>query len=245
MANEGFEGAATGLALFRTALVWRLVTFLVAFGYAFLQLASPRAQDSGGFGLVLGVAEIAATVAALVGAAWFASRAPDRAARGAGLAPWCLGVATILQIYELWIATRVLEYKSSASSMIPWHGSLSDLEVEYARLPYLLIGSAVAGLLATLGIIVGIASVARALSRPALVRHAYATGLGLFVFAVLFGVVESSSSRSRFDVVGSGVIAVLGLALLVAFALLLAQAIEAMRSGPATLPVAHVVAGSK
>jgi len=244
VADDSFQNAATGLALLRSALVCRIVIVGLAIAYAATLIASPQTHDSGGFGLLLGFAELATTVVALVGAARFASRAPDGVAGSAGFAPLCLGVAILVQVYSLWITWQVFEYNSDGGSGLRARDVMA-LEVGLRRMPYLAIGSAVAALLAMLSIIGGIASVARALSRPALVQRAHATGLGLFVFAVLFSIVQSWSKRAHPDVVAAGVVAAIAIALLVAYVLLLGEAIKVMRYGAPKLPVAHVITGPK
>jgi hypothetical protein len=178
--------AASGLELHRSALSFRVLLIVVAIIYVLVRLASDTTPaEPGGFGLLLGVAEVASTIAALVGVSRFVANLPSENRGLGGVATVCLLVTIGTSLWALWVTWQVMELVARAKHATSfWNMPSMDILDKAERLPTVQTVGAITGLLALLIVLLTIAGVGRTLAKPYLAS----TARGLMVAVVVLAV---------------------------------------------------------
>jgi hypothetical protein len=243
--RQAWNDAAGGLDTHRNGVVMRLVVILVGVLYAVVQFSSRSGGGPGGFGMLLGVGEVVATIVALAGALRFSARLPRHVQTAAGLAGLCLIVVLLCEVYTLWISWRVLQFTSAAEHATSfWNApSIGDLDKAIERLPYIQIVAGVCGLVSMMAILGGIGAVGRALGDEDLGRRSRGLMIAVVILAVSYAAIIKWLTTGRPSNGALPLLLFLALfALIVLFAYLgiVRTAADAMRRGPAP-PEARVV----
>jgi hypothetical protein len=249
MSDDGtfdWKQAASGLELHRSALVFKVFVVIVAILYALVQIASKHGgAEPGAFTLMLGIAEICATIMALVGVARFTSNLPPEAGGLGMFAVVCLVGVVGVQLYALWVVWKVMEVVSSKHSSAIW-----DVMSHAERLPTVQLVGSIAGLFALLIVLGAIAGVGRILSVPALTGRARGLMFAVVTLAIAYGAILHWVQHARGLGVGEGLgalglLAAFGIGVLVSYIGTLTWAASTMRQPPppppSELPPARVV----
>jgi len=245
-----WDDAARGIELHRNAVVFRTVVLIVAILYALAQMLSKSPAEPGGFAFILGLAELAATIAALVGIARFAARVPIDAGGLAMIGVFALVVVVGIEIYTLWVLFKVMQFLQAAKhAESMWNTPSMDILDHVERLPTAQIIAGIAGLVAVLVVLAVIASVGRARGVLELARRAHGLVVAVVLLAIAYGAImhwvehARRASDGELLMVLAG-IAMFGLIVLASYIGTLTRAAAIMRRPPAgDLPEARLVDG--
>ncbi|HEV7555846.1 MAG TPA: hypothetical protein VGO00_10345, partial [Kofleriaceae bacterium] len=188
MSEPAWGQAAAGLDTHRSAVLFRIVVMIAAVLYVATRMISDS-PGPGVFGLVLGAAELCATIMALVGVVRFAGKAPDRARPTASFASFALIAVIVGELYALWIGWRAIQFNAAMEHATTWDmPPTGDLVEQIERLPYVNMAAGIAGMLAILTVLGSITTVGHALSDDNLVRRARRMSIAVVVLGVAYGV---------------------------------------------------------
>jgi hypothetical protein len=246
--QQRWVAAAQGLETHRSGVLLRLVVTVVTILYLAWAILSPHGGgEPNAFALLLDVAQVFATLLALVGVAKFSLSVPKRSGDLTSVAVLCLVGVMFAQAYALWIEWRVMQAVSQAQhARSMWSMPSLDILDKAEQLPTIGIIAGVAGLISVLVILTSIASAGRELGDEPLHKRASGMMIAVVALAIAYGAIvhwmEHARSTAALIAVAAG-LAIFGIIVLVNYVGMLSWAASVMRRKGTELPAARVVDG--